>query len=291
MNKRRMLFFSVVALAVAVGFAGWLWTGNRQLRQERDQRAARIDAMKRQGGAGAAGTALERDRARSGETPTQRTERELAEKFAEIRAMHVAAPLRRPTPRGSRSDVMFGELFGEPTYAAAVRVLLRLQSEVAYLPFLESLPSRDLVDKVMSLAFTERLADFEVAPVARQAGLDLEKDQKQIMQLANAMASKARDDLRALLGRSGYAEYRRFFAGNRDREAVAKIALRLSYSEQPLLAAQRTSLLTLLEESRAKNPSVEPSAAIYQVAEAALTPEQWAEVQRQGRESGVLKTN
>ncbi|MEO6567892.1 MAG: hypothetical protein ABIO94_03945 [Opitutaceae bacterium] len=229
-------------------------------------------------------------------SPAGRRRSDLATKLTEIKA---TAEKRLPPPLvpASRRGDIFSELMEDRTYAERVKDLFELQVESNYGPWLRTLMvSSDARAQVMKLLVEQYLVELDAEEAAVHAGLDLDKNRREVTQLRTKIAQALLAELQGVLGDAGYANFLAYHATVPFRTSLASaIGRRLSYSDEPLTAEQTNRIVAL---TLAPSPTSERlklglethTGAVLAQARLAFTPAQWDQVQEYRRDTGAVST-
>jgi hypothetical protein len=218
--------------------------------------------------------------------------RELRQVLATVRAARASSSPRTPWrayPTGKHGDI-FPELLADPDYAQLHATYERRNVESRYAAFFATTSAApDAVEKLKAALVQRAISELEreelIARHQVPAG--------QTAELAYLLAEKFNAEVREILGEVGAAEFQRHESTRAQRTAVDALARRLSYSEEPLSAAQTAELVTLMASAkepygRQMIPARKFNAEVLERAGAVLTPAQWEQLKQFSQEQEAV---
>lgn len=108
-----------------------------------------------------------------------------------------------------------------------------------------NLPPEQLA-KMKDLLVEKQNAARDVMAVAREQGLDFRNNRAEIQQLIKQSSDDVDASITALIGQDKFAQYQNFDQTQSQRAVVGQIEQRLSYTAEPMTAAQSEQLVSLL---------------------------------------------
>ncbi len=150
------------------------------------------------------------------------------------------------------------EAFAKPEVQALFAAQERGGIEARYAAFFRGLNlPPDQVARLAALLTERRTALLDISAVARDQGIDLRANSPALQQLVAKTQEEINQSIRGVIGEAGFTQLTAYEQTAAQRNTVAELQQRLSYTAAPLTAAQADQLVQIL----AANPEPRPAAA------------------------------
>lgn len=186
----------------------------------------------------------------------------LREGGAGASAMNVeAGPSDLPGPRGRRDfrenpGRNLAAMLEDPEFAKAWSTQQKAQLDNRYADLFRKLNlSPAELEKFKSLLVEKQTAMMDVMAAARAEGINGREGRDQLRQLVQETQSELDASIKAMLGDSGYAQYKSYEQTMPQRNTVNQLEQRLSYGGTPLQDAQADQLVQILAETSPRRSS------------------------------------
>jgi hypothetical protein len=209
----------------------------------------------------------------------------LATQLAAIKPAVQQRPAHPLVPAGRHGD-LFPELLEDPAYAQKVQEFFRLQVEVNYAPWLRRLEvPAGAGSQVMKLLIEQYHVELDTEEAAVQAGLDLDKNRREVAQFRTKILQNLLGELQGILGAAGYADFMAYHATVANRASFdAQFGQRLSYSTEPLNAEQTNRIIAATSLPSPVGERARAGLALFrdvvvEQAKSEFTPAQWEQLE------------
>jgi len=285
MNRKGRIFVSLFFIAALVITSAFAWRARMSVvaaHRAQDQEAARRSEMQKEAAVARKDTPALARRLRASQyeasklnplaNDTEAFWQRVTDLAAEIRAKKPSQTKNNKdafleTPGTADGKIVFPELLGDPEYAALAKQLWLAQARSEMLKYLRvanvTAEQRDRLEKNLADLFA---SEADIQAVAAAMGLDGWNDEV-IKQLITETWRKAGATDREIVGKETVAQFKRAslagdqaddFSHNALTISADTVAIRLSYSAEPLSAEQTRALRNLIyadiDEMSKKSP-------------------------------------
>lgn len=299
MRTRHRLFAWAFAVAVLIGLAV-LYRGTRRANETLAAEQSRLNFARTQleseisKAKGNRGNVVRpdelkpRDRELSSKSAANR-QRDLLAYLDRLPIEAEQKTIRQPVPSGRHGNVYFSELLETPGYSDFMRDLFRVSVESRYGVWLETLTATpELQTRVRKLLIEQRFIQFDSEEIIIRAGLDLDRNRKELFQLRHQLQSALLTELRETLGDAGYRAFEAFSSTVPARESIAPLITRLGYSDEPLSREQVNEIVSLMPPPNAAPAKIEIEVTLLP-ARTMFSPKQWEQMLEFARDGGKLR--
>jgi hypothetical protein len=182
-------------------------------------------------------------------TPRERRQWAVRETLTDLLARPEVPKGRRfpPSPSGPHGDI-FQELMSDPVYAGLYAAEARWSIEGHYAELFSKLPvSPETLEKLKGLLLDLQMVEYDTENVAALHGLSFDSDRYKIADLRFKVEVQFRSEIHPLLGDAAYDQFKQYETERGPRETVDALALRMSYSPEPLQPSQSVQLMEIFQ--------------------------------------------
>ncbi|MBI5381268.1 MAG: hypothetical protein HZA31_05150 [Opitutae bacterium] len=182
---------------------------------------------------------------------------------------------RFPNPPSGAHGMLSSELSHDPTYARALTAMLTWQIEERYAGLLGKLTVEpSVLAKFKMLLLDWLMVEFDAENVAIRHNSNLSRENLQVANLRSMLRKEIQGEIRAVLGDVAYDQYIRYDKNSSSRMTLDALALRMSYSTEPLRPDQIAQLTEIFQGVPGWKPGMRSSGSL------AIPEEKMARAQR-----------